>query len=872
MRTPPSPGADRGAGGLLARARARLSHRGAGGLLARVRARLSRGAASVTRAAAARRAVKLALAAAAAPWLLLAVLAALTPLPPALQAAEEPAVSTVILDRHGAVLRELRAGDGARARWLPLDEAGDRIQRALLAAEDRRFARHPGVDPLAIARALGQLAAERRVVSGASTITQQLARALVPRPRTLRGKLGEMALALRIEASLSKREILEQYLNRVAFGPGLRGVEAASRFYFDKPTADLSLAEAAALASMPRGPALYDPRRGTGPLERRRNRVLDRMLAAGLAGEGEVARARAEPIALAPKGSGLGAPHLVRAVLGGALGDGGPGGPDAARDALGHGRASAITLTIDRGLQREIEVLAQRTVRALADRDVSAAAVVVLENATGDVLAYVGSHDIEDAAGLGHNDGVLALRQPGSALKPFVYELAMEQLGFTAATALPDVELSFPTEDGSYAPRNYDGRFHGPVRLRDALASSYNVPAVWTAAALGPDRVVARLRELGLRSLDREPSRYGVAIALGDGEVRLLDLANAYATLARGGLYLPVRAVRAAAGAPRAAGAPAEPPAPASPSAPRGARVLDPARARVIVDILADDKARIASFGEGSALDLPFPVAAKTGTSKGYRDNVAVGFTPDVTVAVWVGNFDGAPMGGVSGITGAGPLFRDAMLAAARLRPPRPFEPPDPELLAEVEVCALSGMRPVEACPHRRRELLPRDEAAALVSCDMHEVVRIDRRNGLRAGACPAGVVEERSFERYGAELAAWARAAGRPLAPEELSPLCGALPGDPAGPPRGGARVRVAYPPDGARFVLDPSVNSLQAIRLRADVPPGVGRARLVLDGRAIELGPPYTFDWPLAAGAHRLRVEADGVAPSEEIVFSVE
>ncbi|WP_437564982.1 penicillin-binding protein 1C [Sorangium sp. So ce542] len=822
-----------------------------------------------------RRAARIALALAVAPWLLLAVAAALTKLPPELAAPEERAVSTVLLDRHGTVLRELRAGDGARARWLPLAEAGDRIQRALLAAEDRRFAVHPGVDPIAIARALGQLAAERRVVSGASTITQQLARALVPRPRTVRGKLGEMALALRIEASLSKREILEQYLNRVAFGPGLRGVEAASRFYFDKPTADLSLAEAAALASMPRGPALYDPRRGAGPLERRRNRVLDRMLAAGLAGEAEVARARAEPIALAPRGSGLGAPHLVRAVLGGALGPGAGAEAGGSGAAPLRGRASSITLTIDRGLQREIEVLAQQTVRGLSDRDVGAAAVVVLENATGEILAYVGSHDIEDAAGLGHNDGVLALRQPGSALKPFVYELAMEQLGFTAATVLPDVELSFPTAEGSYAPRNYDGRFHGPVRLRDALASSYNVPAVWTAAALGPERVLARLRELGLGSLDREPSRYGVAIALGDGEVRLVDLANAYATLARGGVYLPVRAVRALSLASPAGGA-------VSALAPAGgavsdvalaggARVLDAARARVIVDILADDKARIASFGEGSALDLPFPVAAKTGTSKGFRDNLAVGFTPDVTVAVWVGNFDGSPMGGISGITGAGPLFRDAMLAAARVRPPRPFDPPDPEHLAEVEVCGLSGMKPTAVCPHRRRELLPRADAAALAPCDMHEAVRVDRRNGLRAGACPDAAVEERVFERYDAELTAWARAAGRPVAPEDASPLCGPLPGGDGVPPAG-ARVRVAYPPDGARFVLDPSVNSQQAIRLRADVPPGVRRARFVLDGRPIEVGPPFSLDWPLVAGAHRLRVEADGASAGEEIAFSVE
>ncbi|WP_242516393.1 penicillin-binding protein 1C [Sorangium cellulosum] len=841
----------------------------------------------LARARGARRAARIALGLAVAPWLLLAVLAALTGLPPELRAPEERAVSTVILERHGSVLRELRAGDGARARWLPLAEAGDRIQRALLAAEDRRFALHPGVDPLAIARALGQLAAERRVVSGASTITQQLARTLAPRPRTVRGKIGEMALALRIEASLSKREILEQYLNRVAFGPGLRGVEAASRFYFDKPTRDLSLAEAAALASMPRGPALYDPRRGTGPLERRRNRVLDRMLAAGLAGAGEVAIARAEPIALAPRGAGLGAPHLVRAVLSGALGDGGAppadgpaGGASSADGPAGgagpapaeraaplRGRASSITLTIDRGLQREIEVLAQQTVRGLSDRDVGAAAVVVLENATGDILAYVGSHDIEDAAGLGHNDGVLALRQPGSSLKPFVYELAMEQLGFTAATVLPDVELSFPTPSGSYAPRNYDGRFHGPVRLREALASSYNVPAVWTAAALGPDRVVARLRELGLGSLDREPSHYGVAIALGDGEVRLLDLANAYATLARGGVLLPVRAVRAARGPDGAPIAPGTGGAPAG----RAARVLDPVRARVIVDILADDKARLASFGTGNALDLPFPVAAKTGTSKGFRDNLTVGFTPDVTVAVWVGNFDGSPMGGVSGITGAGPLFRDAMLAAARLYPPRPFEPPDPEQLAEVEVCSLSGMRPTAVCPHRRRELLPRGEAAALAPCDMHEIVRIDRRNGLRAGACPAAEVEERTFERYDAELTAWARAAGRPVAPDEASPLCAPLPGA-AGAPLATVRVRVAYPPDGARFVLDPSVNSVQAIRLRADVPPGVRRARFVLDGRPIEVGPPFALDWPLVAGAHRLRAEADGARAGEEIEFRVE
>ncbi|HLM76605.1 MAG TPA: penicillin-binding protein 1C, partial [Polyangiaceae bacterium] len=594
------------------------------------------------------------------PLVALLVTAAATSLPAELSSSPEAFdTSTVILDRHGVRIREIRSGDGMRARYRSLDELGPLVPRAVIAAEDRRFDHHPGIDPLAIGRAVGQALAAGRVVSGASTLTQQLGRTLVKRPRSLGGKFLEMALALRIEASLEKRAILEHYVNRVTFGPGLRGIEAASRFYFDKPARDLSLAEAAALAGMPRGPSLYDPRRGTDRLERRRARVLDRMVESGFITDADASLAKAEPIALAPKGSGLGAPHLVQGVLSGAI--------DRAAGAL-KGRASSISLTIDRGLQRELEVLAQRTVLDLADRSVTAASIVVLENRTGEILAYVGSPDIENEARLGHNDGVLALRQPGSALKPFVYELAMERLGFTPATPLPDVALHFPTREGSYEPQNYDGRFHGPVRLREALANSYNVPAVWTAAALGPDRVLARLRDLGFASLTKDAASYGVAIALGDGEVRLLELANAYATLARSGVLLPVRAVREA----RSPDGSVLPLPAAEPT-----RILDEAKAYLIADILSDNNARLASFGDNSALELPFPAAVKTGTSKGFRDNLTVGFTPEITVAVWVGNFNGSPMEGVSGVTGAGPLFRDAMLAASRLLPPSPFKKPE---------------------------------------------------------------------------------------------------------------------------------------------------------------------------------------------------
>ena len=800
-----------------------------------------------------RRLLLLALAILAGPWIALAIAAAFTPLPADLADARRPSTSVVLRDRHGVVLRELRADDGVRARWVELQELGDRAPRAVLAAEDRRFGWHLGVDPIALVRAAGQLVWHRKVMSGASTLTQQLARNLVKRPRTLGGKLAEMALAMRIEASLSKREILEQYLNRVSFGPGLRGIEASSRFYFDKPTRDLSLAEAAALAGIPRGPAIYDPLRGVDKLRRRRDRVLERMADAGLASRDEVTRARAEPIVIARTGGGQGAPHLTRALMAGEI--------DPAIGPL-RGRASEITLSIDRSLQRELEVLAVATVRSLSARHVSAASIVVIENATGEILAYVGSPDIDDAARLGHNDGVLALRQPGSTLKPFVYQLAMERLGFTAATALPDVELILPSKDGSFRPSNYDGRFHGPVRLREALGSSYNVPAVWTADALGPARVLERLLDLGMRSLREGADHYGVAIALGDGEVRLIELAAAYATLARGGVARPLVAVREVIGKD---GAPI-----ALPKAePR--RVLDEATSFVITDILADKAARFASFGEGNVLELPFPVAAKTGTSKGFRDNLTVGYTPDVTVGVWVGNFDGSAMEGVSGVSGAGPLFHDAMIAAARGRAPRGFDRPA-GMIEEAEVCSLSGARPTGDCDHRRREVFAIQGGVSgvpVAACELHARVRVDRRNGLLAGrGCPSDVVEERVLERHEARLVGWARAAGRPIVPDTWSPLCPKGAGEVIPGPR--ERLRIAYPTDGSRFSIDPGASARQAISLRADVPPGVGEVRFVIDGHPRLVRAPFTVSWPLAPGPHRLRVESDA-AGSDEIEFEV-
>lgn len=764
--------------------------------------------------------------------------AAFTPLPEALSAGGTYGASVQFLDREGELLREVRADDAARAVWVPLDDVGDDVVRAILAAEDRRFDEHVGVDPAAAARALATSVRARRIVSGASTITMQLARLVAPHPRTLRGKLGEAAMAVRIEASLSKPQILEQYLNRAPFGAGVRGIGAASRYFFDKPPRELSTAEAATLAGIPRGPSLYSLVRHPDRVLARRDRVLDRMLAAGSIGPEEHARAKAEPLTLQLGKGGFGAPHLVDALLAGAL--------DPSVPAL-RGRTSRVETTIDRGLQREIERAAGDVLRPLADRHVTAASVLVVDNATGEVLAYVGSPRWEDDAHGGKNDGVRARRQPGSTLKPFVYGLAMEDLGWTLATVLPDVELHLATPGGTYSPRNYDERFHGPVRLREALASSYNVPAVFAANEVGVARVLDRLRDVGLGTLRETPEFYGPALALGDGEVRLYDLVGAYAALARGGVHRPLRAVRAAGDV-------------ALPPAAEGRRVMPEAEAAMLADILRDRTARVAAFGEHTALDLPFAVAAKTGTSKGYRDNWTVGFTRELTVGVWVGNFDGSPMTKVSGITGAAPLFAAAMSAAVR-RAPAAGEPARATAagVSRARVCALSGGAPSAGCEHVVDELIPRGRR--LAPCAMHEVVKIDVRNGLRAApGCPARFVAERTFERFDGPFASWAHAAGRAVAPIETSPLCG--PGGAREVVFGAPRdVAIRYPRDGARFLVDPDrPRAAQAIPLKVDAPASSDVALFVdgrLAGRSAAGAPVY---WPLVRGEHAIVAEAGG------------
>jgi len=475
---------------------------------------------------------------------------------------------------------------------------------------------------------------------GASTITMQLARAQFHLPSGVRGKLLQVLDAARIEAGAGKDQILNAYVNRVAMGGNIYGVEAAARTYFGVPSSDLDLAQAALLAGLPNDPSRLQPRAHWRRARARQRAVLQAMVEAGYVSRGDAETAAHETLHVRAAGGARAAAQQLLFRL----------APQAS--------SAEIRTTLDLPLQLFVQAQARDVVAALAGRNVTQAAALVIDNRNGDVLAYVGSTDYFDDAYLGQNDGVRTLRQPGSTLKPFLYEYALERGVVRPYTMLADVPTSYAIPNGqAYSPEDYSSNFAGPVSVRIALANSLNVPAVRVLSKVGVPSFLERLQTLGFSDLRRSPDYYGLGLTLGAGEVTLWDLAHAYVTLARGGSAIPLRSV--AGGHPAAA-----------------AQIGDRATWQLVTDMLADRYARAKSFGVGSVVDTPFPSLVKTGTSSDCLHTWTVGATPEYTVAVWVGNFSGAPMRRIAGVTGAGPLWNRIMLHLYEHRDPPRFAPP----------------------------------------------------------------------------------------------------------------------------------------------------------------------------------------------------
>lgn len=591
-------------------------------------------------------------------------------------------ISLRILDRNGYLLREVLSDKEGRSQWVSLEDISSNLILATVAAEDSRFYEHWGVDTRAILRAILQNIRARKVVSGASTLTQQAIKSIYHFPRNWFWKFVEIWYALRLEVSLSKDEIITQYLNRIPYGNQTFGINAASWLYFDKPPSHLSLAEAALLAGLPRGPSIYNPYRHFLRAKKRQEEVLRRMLSKGVVTQEEYRRALEESLNIIPSRMSFRAPHFSDFILSRI--------PLKERQSI-----SSIRTTLDIELQEDIEVFVKNCVESLEEWKVTNAAVLIMDNEKGEILSFVGSADFFDSHHSGQVSGVTALRQPGSALKPFTYTLALEK-GMNPATLILDAQIRISSNGIDYIPRNYDGKFHGLVRLREALACSYNISAIKVLQRIGVESLLNRLKKLGFDSLNKGADYYGLGLTLGGGEVTLLELVRAYSTLANSGvfkkekIFLEINDIQG-----KAKPFPEDSPL----------RLFSPQVSYIITDILADNDARIPAFGAGSVLSLPFPCAVKTGTSGNFRDNWAIGYTPHYTVGVWVGNFDGKPMRNVSGVSGAGPLFRDIMLLLQKRERIANSNFTMPEGLIEVYVCPHSGMLAGSSCPGRIKEM-----------------------------------------------------------------------------------------------------------------------------------------------------------------------
>jgi len=740
-----------------------------------------------------------------------------------------------MLARDGRVLRQLPSSVGGGGVELELGALGHRIVRATIMCEDKRFFAHDGIDELALVRAVVQAVFELRVVSGASTITQQLVKLIdaggAPRPRDVLDKLIEAARARNLEDSSSKHDILGGYLNRLSYGHGILGPEAAARAYFGVSARHLSWAQAAFLAVLPRAPSRLDPYRHRDRALARQRTLLAALLRSGDLDMETYTRALAEPIEPIPLVRPFFAPHLSEWLR---------------NDVNEPLDEATVQTTIDLTLQRDVEGLVRTHMDTLGGLGAHDAAVLVVDNRTGEVLVYVGSVDFYEPR-WGQVDMVRARRQPGSTLKPFVYA-AWFALGHGSPDLLADVPLQHVEATGTgYAPENFDRSFVGPVSARVALAQSLNVPAVRVANELGPARVLELLRTFGF-VLERPAEHYGLALALGSGEVSLWELAHAYVTLARLGEHV---ALRVRASSTMTAGS-------ALGSEATGIRqVIAPDIAASVVEILADPTARVGLLHGRVPFDFGFPVAIKTGTSSGHRDAFTIGFTHERTVAVWVGNADGTGMHGLTGANAAGPLFADVMRRAMQDVTRRQSLWED-QLLDVREVCSLSGHAPTSACP----EIVTRHIAHSApppVPCTVHVRATPDRAGGASGRwRCSS---RGRPVVRLLPVFSDWLATHDREQVDAHGLPWLSHV--DVTGCDGSGsdiATLTITSPPDGVLIELgsrpSDSVVVLKAAFERTSLPGhGVDLVDFVLDGRVVaRSGAPFRAVIPATPGRHEV------------------
>jgi penicillin-binding protein 1C len=763
---------------------------------------------------------------------------------------EKGTISLVIEDRRGELLHEEQAANERFGTWLPGDQLPPAVAKMTLAAEDHRLYAHRGVDMYAIFRAAWSNLRRGRRVSGASTLAMQLVRQLRYAPRSYANKIKEMYWAHVLTRELGSDGILREYLNRAPYGNRVQGIQRASLLYFDRPAADLSDAQAAFLAALPWSPSRLNPFREKGRARawKRAKRILARAYALGWLSKTAYEEALNDPLAIQEKPRRiLESIHLTEAIA--------ASWRRLPKRPLKE-QIARIQTTLDLRLQQGAAKILQSHLAALAGRDAGVGAVVVMDHRSGEILAYVGSHDYFDKKHHGAIDYIRTPRHPGSTLKPFIYGEAIQKKGFTGATLLSDIATAFLWKDGAYHPQNYDESSLGPVRLRVALGNSRNIPALHALAKAGIGEVLGVLRKLGLSTFHKGAEEYGLGLALGNGEARLLDLVRAYGILAREGRSLTTRWLHRAFDSLQR---------PISPSLWKDPFLQEPIEegqiipreiAQIVAHILADPIARLPSFGRYSSLETSYPSAVKTGTSQGHRDAWTIGFSDRVVVGCWVGNHDQRRMKRVSGGLGCGEIYQRVMdLAMKMIDVEKPAQAPLPPSRWKRElVCSLSGFPASKDCPGQIEEYFPPQHKHLHAHCPFHRRHTIDLRNGLLANAsCPKEHQHERPFVELPPAYALWGRIMQMPHPPRQLSPLCKSnRPADKEKTPQ----IAIRSPAHNARYVFDPTIPpEYSTLSLEAETPPSL--QALVWYANQREIGRtrwPHQMRWPLQRGRFRI------------------
>jgi len=775
--------------------------------------------------------------------------------------------SVRITDRNGRLLYEILPEVGGRNTVLSVENIPQCLKDATIAVEDKNFYTNPGVDMTGIVRALWINLRGGETLAGGSTITQQVARNLLMSQdermeRTLRRKLREAMLAWQMTQKFSKEEILALYLNQINYGGMAYGVEAASQTYFGKPARELLLPECALIAGLPQAPGVYNPFTNPDLAKQRQVIVLGLMEKQGYISHDKRVEAEMTPMSYNPSPYPIEAPHFVwiikdqidKMVLEGTI---------TSRQSL------IVRTTLDLDTQHLAQETLKRRVEEFKTEDtpvshnVNNAALVVIDPHSGELLALVGSADYFDESIDGALDMATSPRQTGSAFKPFIYALALDPTRpntWTPATSILDLSTTFITHDGTpYTPVNYDSREHGPVSAREALGSSLNIPAVKTLQEVGIENTVNLAHRLGITSLS-DAGQYDLSLALGGGQISLLELSTAYASLANKGYYTGNTSILDIHDADGNLLYTQDRNSPL--------QIFDPRVAWLISDILSDDSARALGFGPNSTLKLDRTAAVKTGTTTNFHDNWTIGYTPDLLVGVWVGNSGYEAMHNVTGLTGAAPIWHEVMRGLLQGQPDHPFERPDG--LTQIEVCDLSGLLPTSACQYPHKEWFISGTEPAQIDSYYQQVWIDPLTNSIANDLTPIDRRKSITVLDLPAEAQPWARMQGLPLRIDYSQAL--------ENTSAQGNQLVLLSPPPHTIYRIDPNFDaSAQQLQIQAAGGQGISQIEIWIDGSILTTlsSPPYQTWWTLSVGEHHFwaqGVNATGeTLKSDEVTITV-